>query len=267
MSSNLALFICIPWICFSAAALTNSTMLGSEHAQTGETQPPGDLREGLLDLLKDPKPPQENKTPERPKIDGEDVGQAPANPLAEVELGMNTLAGWLRNSSEPAKTKELQRDVVLRLDELIDQLEKRSQSGQKSTSNSSSSTTNSTPASNQPQQSTQPMPSDTTRQQSANKPGETPKPEDKSPSTTANDAGEPGQPGDGSGQPTPGQPGLGPKGKANVTVDLNDPRALQRSAWGSLPERTREQMQSRMVERFLPGYRDEIEAYYRALVK
>lgn len=52
-----------------------------------------------------------------------------------------------------------------------------------------------------------------------------------------------------------------------MIVDLNDPRALQRSAWGNLPERTREQMQSRMVERFLPAYREEIEAYYRALVK
>ncbi|MCC6509783.1 MAG: hypothetical protein IT423_11785 [Pirellulaceae bacterium] len=63
------------------------------------------------------------------------------------------------------------------------------------------------------------------------------------------------------------QPGTGSKQARQIVVDLNDPAALQRSAWGSLPERVREQMQSRMVERFLPGYREEIEAYYRALAK
>jgi hypothetical protein len=35
--------------------------------------------------------------------------------------------------------------------------------------------------------------------------------------------------------------------------------------WGHLPERIRQQMMSRMVERFLPQYEASIEEYFRRL--
>ena len=38
-----------------------------------------------------------------------------------------------------------------------------------------------------------------------------------------------------------------------MTVELADPKALQQDVWGQLPSRVRQQMQSRMVEQFLPA--------------
>jgi hypothetical protein len=48
---------------------------------------------------------------------------------------------------------------------------------------------------------------------------------------------------------------------------MADPKRLQQDVWGQLPEQVRKQMQSRMVERFLPSYRPQIEAYFRALMQ
>lgn len=248
-----------------------------------------DLTEGLMDLLREPAKSQTALAPadqpgptkQSPPLDGEDIGQGPANPLAEVQLGMTTLAQWMRSQPDVARTKELQRDVVLRLDELIGQLEQQSSSPSQSAASSSSSASESSQAAqSQSQKSSSADP-----QSSANgtNPNESPKGQrpNNSPSQqtadgksgqkteSQNPSSRPPQPGqsDGGNNPQPGQPGVSTMGSRNVTVDLNDPRALQRSAWGNLPERTREQMQSRMVERFLPPYRDEIEAYYRALAK
>lgn len=250
-----------------------------------------DLTEGLLDLLREPvkggtpantdamnksfsagQPSariDEAGTKSTVETAGEDIGQGPANPLAEVQRGMNTLAQWMRSKSDVAKTKALQRDVVLRLDEMIGELEKQSTSSQSSASTG---------------QSSQSSPSLTDSSSSPTQAQKKPRPENaKSNGDNPTADGSPGRDGEsGASQSSPsskslgggndipsgqGQPGVSPIGSRNAVVDLNDPRALQRSAWGNLPERTREQMQSRMVERFLPAYRDEIEAYYRALVK
>ncbi len=53
---------------------------------------------------------------------------------------------------------------------------------------------------------------------------------------------------------------------AGDRLDRNDPTSLQNGVWGHLPERIRSRMQARMVEEFLPDYREQLEAYYRALL-
>lgn len=266
-----------------------TTAARAEDPPTKKKEVQSDLTEGLMDLLREPAKSQTSPAPanqstpseQSTPIDGEDIGQGPANPLAEVQLGMTTLAQWMRSRPDVARTKELQRDVVLRLDELIGQLEQQSSSPSQSAASSSSSASESSQAAqSQSQKSSSGDP-----QSSANgaNPNQSPKgrrPNNSPDQHTADDksgqdaesqnpSSRPQQPGqsDGGNNPQPGQPGVSTMGSRNVTVDLNDPRALQRSAWGNLPERTREQMQSRMVERFLPPYRDEIEAYYRALAK
>ena len=273
----------------------------AEDPPTQRATSPSELTEGLLDLLKEPaKTSSSNGAPARPSqpgnpavappLDGEDIGKGPANPLAEVQLGMSTLANWLRAKSDLARTKELQRDVVLRLDELIGQLENQSPSQSNSSSGSSSSSSSGSAQQKSDSQSTSSSePTAANNAQSANRSangnkadsgnkaesssGSSDNPAD--PSSTGNEPSNskssnnnrPGQSAGRDPQQALGQPGISKIGERSVTVDLNDPRALQRSAWGSLPDRMREQMQSRMVERFLPSYRDEIEAYYRALVK
>ncbi len=136
----------------------------------------GGLTEGLMDLLKEPAkpapaaPPKSNsQTAEQDKATGgEDIGQGPSNPLAEVELGMNTLAGWMRSRSDAARTKQLQRDVVLRLDELIGQLEKQSPSASQSSSSSSSASQTSTSRASSQTQSQPQTPSPAQSKQATN---------------------------------------------------------------------------------------------------
>lgn len=271
-------------VCVITAAL-------AEDPPTKKKEGQADLTEGLMDLLREPAKSQTAPAPadqpvptkQPPPIDGEDIGQGPANPLAEVQLGMTTLAQWMRSRPDVARTKQLQRDVVLRLDELIGQLEQQSPSPSQSAASSSS--TSSTSESSQSSQTQSQASSSADPQASANGVNPTQSPKGQRPNNSPsqqtadgksgqdtesqNPSSRPPQPGQSGGgnNPQPGQPGASAMGSRNVTVDLNDPRALQRSAWGNLPERTREQMQSRMVERFLPPYRDEIEAYYRALAK
>ncbi len=116
------------------------------------TEGKADLTEGLMDLLREPAPGPASNSKETPAspvpakpLDGEDIGQPGENPLAEVQLGMNTLAQWLRSQPDVPRTKQLQRDVVLRLDELIDQLEKQA-AAPSSASSSSAATSQATPA-------------------------------------------------------------------------------------------------------------------------
>ncbi|MGN6546902.1 MAG: hypothetical protein ACTHK7_17745 [Aureliella sp.] len=181
--------------------------------------------------------------------DGEDIGAAGTNPLAEVRLGMLTAAGWLRDQSEVDKTEQLQRDIVARLDQLIDDLSQQPPAGSPPPPKDSQ-----TQSPNQPQ----PKPA----QDGSSQKGEGQ--ERIRQQQAQRDAASGGETqADASG--TEGQPAPGELNGKGVVVDLNDPTALQRSAWGNLPDRVREQMQSRMVERFLPGYREQIEAYYRAL--
>ena len=114
----------------------------SDDPPTKPAQNKSDLTEGLMELLREPAKDKSNKpsgnqpsiepipaNPQnKPGMDGEDLGQGPASPLADIQLEMSTLAGWMRGKADVSRTKELQRNIVLRLDEMIEQLEKQSSS-------------------------------------------------------------------------------------------------------------------------------------------
>ena len=280
-------------------SLALAIMLGA--SGTAWADPPAkksdsDLTEGLMDLLREPankqspqKPgdqagtPSKSNAPSIVPLTPQELGKLTSNPLAEVELGMSTLAGWLRGQPDASRTKELQRDVVLRLDEMIGELEKQSatqsssssSAGQSSSAQNQSSSNESSAARSASTSGAQSQPANQAASGDSQRQGKTGEPSNADPTAAdKNQTQGPGssRPGQSSGGNDPQSDqsllgGVSPIRSRTVNVDLNDPRALQRSAWGNLPERMREQMQSRMVERFLPPYRDEIEAYYRALVK
>lgn len=219
----------------------------SDSGQGGSSE----LVDGLLDLLKEPQPDSpklETDPTARPKLspadvglDGEDLGEQSDNPLVSVRQSMWIAAGYLERGMTHAETQTLQSDIIRRLDELIAQVEQANQQQRPEESQQ---------ASRQPQndasQSTQEM-------QFSN------------PQPANRDKAEPGatEPSMEPSESNPGQTGA----RANAIVDLADPQVLQQSVWGQLPERVRKQMQSRMVERFLPSYREQIAAYFQALLK
>lgn len=211
-----------------------------------------ELVEGLLDLLNEPAPPATEQdspddkqgpsiklTPADVGLDGEDLGEDSDNPLGAVRQSMLIAAGFLERGLTNAETQTLQSDIVDRLDEIISQLEtpneNSSQNQQQQESSQESQQQNQTTQFSKPQQS--PSESEQPSQENGN--------------------------GEQAGDDNPGQQGAA----GSQSVDMADPRALQQSVWGQLPERVRKQMQSRMVERFLPSYRAEIEAYFQALLK
>lgn len=199
-----------------------------------------DLTRGLLDLLNEPtiEPEVASKaTPVNPELKSEAVGQSPSNPLDSVRQSMLIAAKYLAEGSADPQTRELQGDIVLRLDQLIDQFQKSQDSSKSKLSQSEQ----------QRQQS-----SEKTQTQSSSKASDSTNAEQTQDGDTAQNP---------NGNPGHAQPA------ASVTVDLADPEALQKSVWGHLPERLRMQMQARMVEQFLPSYREQIEAYFRALLE
>lgn len=211
-----------------------------------------ELVEGLLDLLNEPAPKKPVESPKQPlapsdvQLDGEDLGEASENPLLAVRQSMLIAAGYLRRDGANAETMKLQSDIVRRLDDLISDLEK---SQNKSDSSNKES-----------QQQSAPQPSNQ-KQREQNKSSQSMKsrPDERSPSESDKNGsdrqGEPENP--------PTQRGNG----GNATVELADAKSLQQDVWGQLPARVRQQMQSRMVEQFLPAYKEQIEAYFQALLK
>jgi hypothetical protein len=222
----------------------------------GQSTPPSvngggtssELVEGLLDLLAEPDltrkpgganlPPKVELTPADVGLAGEDLGEASANPLMSVRQSMLIAAGYLQKGVTNAETQQLQFNIVQRLDDIIHELE------------------NSPPPNRSPREQSQSQPANQQQQaglqqpqssQSAKRPGDDP-------------SGEPGQP---NGDPIDRSTVRSGGG----VVELADPKSLQQSVWGQLPERVRQQMQSRMVEQFLPAYREQIEAYFQALLK
>lgn len=209
-----------------------------------------ELVDGLMDLLNEPaantsaspkaKPPL---TPEDVGLEGEDLGEAPENPLQSVRQSMLIAAAYLTREGANQDTMKLQSDIVRRLDELIAEMEKSQGQQSKSKQDSEQSSAKSKSQQQQTQQS-QPMKSRSGERQDTDGGQE-----------QKERTGEPENP--------PTQRG----GQGAVAVELSDPKALQQDVWGQLPSRVRQQMQSRMVEQFLPAYREQIEAYFQALLK
>ena len=211
-----------------------------------------ELMEGLLDLLNEPAVPKKEppaQTPLTPAdlgLDGEDLGEDPENPLQAVRQSMLIAAAYLGRDGANAETMKLQSDIVRRLDDLISELEK-SQAAQKPSKDQEEQKSGAKPKQQQQNQ------AGSSKQTAKSKPGES-RDGDESQERSRLE-GEPENP------PTQ-------KGSAGgVSVELSDPKALQQDVWGQLPSRVRQQMQSRMVEQFLPAYREQIEAYFQALLK
>ncbi len=167
------------------------------------------------------------------------------HPLTAVHSNMRSAAERLGRGLVGADTLQLQGSIVHQLDELIDQLDQQD------------------PSQGSPQQNQQS--SVAQRQPSSQSGGE------QSPSASSGQTPSAGsQPGDEQrSESGPGGQGRGAQAgtASEVAVDLADPERLQQNVWGQLPEQMRKQMQSRMVESFLPSYRPQIEAYFRKLLE
>lgn len=229
----------------------------SQSSDAGDAQ---ELLDGLLDLLVEPAPAAQPSgktsgkatpglTPADVGLDGEDLGKAGESPLEAVRQSMLIAAGYLKRGATNRDTLKLQADIVDRLDDLIHQLEK-SQAAAKSSSEEQSQEQAASQQTSQSQRQDARQ-----RSQTAARTAETKNAEDEQQGREGIPTGEPQNLAD-------QRPGI-----RSLHAELGDPKALQQSVWGQLPERVRQQMQSRMVEQFLPAYREQIEAYFQALLK
>lgn len=212
------------------------------HAQLAQdSKTKNDLLEGVLDLVTEPKESNSDQpklTPEEVGLGGENLGEQTSNPLQAVRQSMLIAAGFMQKGAAGSSTQQLQADIVVRLDELIEQLEKSPQDQQQSQSEQNSADQQSR------DQGGEPSGEEVEGQQSGEQPS---------------DATEPGK---------MQQSDSGNTGEtADTEVELAKSRALQMDVWGMLPDSVRAQMQSQMVEQFLPSHREKIEAYFRALLK
>jgi DNA polymerase III gamma/tau subunit len=227
--------------CAQPASSSQQPTPGTNKPQQSTEQ--SSLVEGLLDLLEGPESNRENSKPSiqpLPKQPEIRRNSGSSNPLLGVRDRMKVAADLLQQGRSDQQTVEVQSSIVSQLDELIEQLQQQQKSSQQSSNQQMQQMRQ---QQMQPSQSPQSS-SSKQNESSATKPDE------------ANDAGsETGT--------TPGDRGE----SVDAALRRNDPAALQQSVWGHLPDRVRSQMQSRMVEEFLPSYRQHIEAYYRALLE
>ena len=232
-------------------SLGGSTLI----AQEPKSKEQAELVDGLLDLLNEPPPvmktPAESipaLTPAEVELDDEQLSQQAANPLYGVRKSMLIAAGYLSKGFVNQQTRKLQTEIVSRLDELIDELEQSNSSQQQA-------------AQQQEQQQRQQQTQSQQQSSTANQTQASTSPTTSENQTAGNTERQPGQ-----SEPTPDSPAQ--KGQAaQPKVELVDPKTLQQNVWGQLPEQVRKQMQSRMVEEFLPSYRQQIEAYFQALLE
>lgn len=246
-------WLCL-WALIATAIKTGGSRIIAQEPPEKPTAPSTstELVEGLLDLLNEPAAKKTTDTttkkplaPADVGLDGEDLGEASGNPLLAVRQSMLIAAGYLRRDGANAETMKLQSDIVRRLDDLISEMEKSQGKEDKSKQESQQ------PASAQSK--AQKQRSQQVRSQTMkSRPGDR---QDSEGDNRAERQGEPENP--------PTQRGHG----SGTAVELSDPKSLQQDVWGQLPSRVRQQMQSRMVEQFLPAYKEQIEAYFQALLK
>ena len=225
-------------------------------------QPPtadeSQLVDGLLELLRPPqldsKPP-DRAAAERPGDDapyppGESLSDGAASSSAQARLLsarqlMRLVSDQLRLGSSGTEVLQMQTRIIDQLDELIGALEGSAEEAP-------------SPTAQLPSQSL------VRKEQLAEQSSDLPPPGQSSESTEQQADG--GRESDAS-QTSAAAASPGQRGQvAGSGPRLTDPIDLQQSVWGHLPNRLRSQMQSRMVEQFLPGYREQLEDYYRALL-
>ncbi len=243
----LVLLICSSKVCLSQSA--------TPPAVPEEAEVSRELTDGLLELLVEPAPNKETTLPPkkmefRPEdlnMEGEDLGESSENPLRAVRQSMMIASAFVKNGSSPADTLQLQTDIVQRLDDIIRELEKSQSKSSQGQSNEKTQTQN------QSQQSAQQL-SEREKRRARQ-------------AVSKGDSSQESRDGTGSQVGDPSVSGQEKASARDAKVQLADPRSLQQNVWGQLPQRVREQMQSRMVEQFLPAYREQIEAYFQALMK
>lgn len=208
----------------------------SSKSETLQQSSTSKLTEGLLDLIESP---TETKSPNVKPADMNRLSRGdrstepssfqPNSPRPHSNLRQQMAESCqLLQQGHTAQAVRVQDEIVSELDRLIAQFEQ----------NKSSKT--SSQQSNKRQSAQQ-------RSESNSKQTE---PNDNSP-TTPNTGNSPGD----------------SAAQASSEVKLKNPTAMQQDVWGHLPAKVRSQMQSRMVEEFLPSYREKIESYYRETVQ
>lgn len=252
-------------VAYPVAAVAQEKQSKEQIAQSKEQ---AELVDGLLDLLGEPevdaagavsgaKPQDESqKATGQPASEvphaGDDGSAAAANlpsgtslsshPLSIVQHTMRLAAERLGKGAVGPDTQKLQGDILQQLDGLIKDLQRQdpTQSSPQPKQQASTSQNQSSPLTTEEQASSAQQP-----------PSDSSQSEQERQSTGQGAQDRLSQAGD----------------AANVAVDLADPERLQQDLWGQLPEQMRKQMQSRMVESFLPSYRPQIEAYFRKLLE
>lgn len=189
------------------------------------------------------------------------------SPLDFIQLGMRAASTYLREGETGKTAQEVQSNVLLRLDELIQQSEQ--QSAKKKRKSSSRQQKRKSQSQSREQKSDQSESSSSNNQPSQNQQ------QNSSKSDEMKDEGGSEQPGQEQGDPSQSDQ-QNPSDPGNLSGDNRDgmnenaakpadPKSLQQGVWGHLPERIRQQMMSRMVEKFLPQYEASIEEYFRRL--
>jgi hypothetical protein len=202
-------------------SLEDDLLEGLDDLPTGEDKPPA--RDG------NPKLQTENPDDQQllDQLEGEDIGQAPEDPLSSIARKMRLAQQRLAQEEISPQTQGLQKQVVTELDALIKELQKQCK---KNSSNSASSQRPSGQNVQQPDQ--QP---DAGQQRPSTKPAR---------ESTQRLGQENAQP-----------------------ADPAEVQALIKRVWGHLPDRARQEMQNVSVEEFLPKYRQVIEDYFRSLAE
>jgi hypothetical protein len=215
----------------------------SSKGDANTTQPVDkSLVDGLLNLVDEAEANKENSQPEvNPSTDASENAGRGMNPLVLVRQSMKTAAVLLQQGTSDQQAVDVQTKIVSQLDQLISELEQQQKQQQ------------SQKGSKQPSQQVQ-------QQRAQNQDSE------QSKSSKPSRQSLPKQPGE-KGIEAGKQPGDQDNQSLDSELRRNDPAALQQNVWGHLPEKVRSQMQSRMVEEFLPSYRQHIEAYYRSLLQ
>jgi hypothetical protein len=237
-----------------------------------ESQPPSSDRDELADeLLKDLIPNDAaNSADSATPNDADPAGQrsfgSSENPLEVIHMGMLTASKYLREGETGTNTQEVQNNVLLRLDELIDMSQKQAKKPRSSSSRTSSqrSTKRSAPQEQKPQQR-----SDSSQQRSGEKNRSQGEQENNEESGEGAEKNNRENQENENGDQSDVDPNSTGRQASNASrsgkAALGDAKALQQGVWGHLPERIRQQMMSRMVERFLPEYEASIEEYFRKL--
>lgn len=235
----------------SAAIQSQTTTLETVESDRGRkdaarnptSQSESELTEGLVELLDDSSAPSASST---------------SDPLALIRRLMLEASVALGEDPSVQQATELQTKALRTLDALIGQLQQ-PQPDQAAGDNSSSQ-----------QQAMAQEQASANDSQSGESESQLGSPGDTSP-VTPPDVNVPTDPNAPTNADSPSNssgnaPGNAAPGAAS-SVRGNNSMELQQDVWGHLPERIRSQLQSKMVEQFLPSHRRQLEAYYRALLK